>query len=82
METQKVGQLISRQIHHKEYASLNVMTLNFSSGYIGSPHYNKNRDEVIFVLSGRICAHIFDESKKLIDSNTFLRLISLAIGFN
>lgn len=60
---------MKREIHHKEGALLNVMTIELDSESKTEPHYNKDRDEIMFVLEGEIKL-VFDygESKILSSS--------------
>lgn len=55
---------MKRNIFHDKDSILNVMTLEITDQDKLSPHYNKERDEVIFVLNGDINIH-FDFSKKI-----------------
>ena len=55
-----IGKLLSRQIFHEDNALLNVMELTLSKGKCGDPHFNKDRDEVIFVIDGHLEINFFD----------------------
>ena len=78
---------MERIIHHEEGSLLNVMTLIMESSDNSEPHYNKNRDEVIFVLEGNLKIN-FDSNRSieisssdknpwhLIKSNTTHQLIA------
>ena len=59
---------MERIIHHDEGSILNVMTLIMENSDNSEPHYNKNRDEVIFVLEGNL--------KILFDSNQSIEINS------
>tara|TARA_A100000164_G_C21272925_1_gene481058 strand:- start:6 stop:323 length:318 start_codon:yes stop_codon:yes gene_type:complete len=61
---------MKREIHHKQGALLNVMTIELDIDSKTEPHFNKDRDEVIYVLEGKIKL-LFDygESKILSSSN-------------
>ena len=52
---------MKRIIHHDEGSILNVMTLIMENSDDSEPHYNKDRDEVIFVLEGKISI-LFDSN--------------------
>ncbi len=59
---------MKRHIHHDDGAILNVMTIELDKYDETKPHFNKDRDEVIFVLEGEMNI-IFDYGKsKLISS--------------
>ena len=80
---------MERTIHHEEGSILNIMTLIIESSDNTSPHYNKNRDEVIFVLEGSLKI-MFDSNRSieikssdkkpwhLIKSNTTHQIIALS----
>ena len=80
---------MDRIIHHEEGSILNIMTLIMDSSDNSEPHYNKDRDEVIFVLEGDLkilfdsdqSIEISSSDKKpwhLIKSNTAHQLIPLS----
>ena len=80
---------MERIIHHEEGSILNIMTLIMDSSDNSEPHYNKDRDEVIFVLEGDLkilfdsdqSIEISSSDKKpwhLIKSNTAHQLIPLS----
>ena len=80
---------MDRIIHHEEGSILNIMTLIMDSSGNSEPHYNKDRDEVIFVLEGDLkilfdsdqSIEISSSDKKpwhLIKSNTTHQLIPLS----
>ena len=56
---------MERIIHHQPGSVLNVMELTLPNGLIGNPHYNVDRDEVVFILSGSLEALFFDQDLKL-----------------
>ena len=59
---------MKRLIHHEDGAILNVMTLELNKDSDTIPHFNNDRDEIIFVLEGDINI-LFDYGKsKLISS--------------
>lgn len=59
---------MKRLIHHEDGAILNVMTLELNKDSDTIPHFNNDRDEIIFVLEGDINL-LFDYGKsKLISS--------------
>ena len=55
---------MKRTIHHEKDALLNVMTLELTQDSKTEPHFNKDRDEVIFILEGKIVIH-FDYGKSV-----------------
>ena len=55
---------MKRIIHHDEGSLLNVMTLIMGKSDNTEPHYNKERDEVIFVIEG--CLKILLDFEKTI----------------
>tara|TARA_B100000401_G_C52746398_1_gene691003 strand:- start:250 stop:567 length:318 start_codon:yes stop_codon:yes gene_type:complete len=59
---------MKRLIHHEDGAILNVMTIDLEKNSETKPHFNKDRDEILFVLEGEINL-LFDYGKsKLISS--------------
>ena len=60
---------MKRTIHHKEGAILNVMTLVMDDSDNTEPHYNKDRDEVVFVMEGSLRI-LFDFNKTITLSST------------
>lgn len=52
---------MKRTIHHEADAVLNVMELELSSSDLSRPHYNLDRDEVVFILEGRIRIQFADQ---------------------
>ena len=65
---------MKRLIHHEDGAILNVMTIELNKDSETVPHFNNERDEVIFVLEGKINI-LFDYEKSMIisseDSNSW-----------
>ena len=53
---------MKRLIHHEDGAILNVMTIDLNNDSETKPHFNKDRDEIIFVLEGEMNL-IFDYGK-------------------
>ena len=60
---------MKRIIHHEEGTILNVMTLVIDSSENTEPHYNKDRDEVVFVIQGSLKI-LFDFNKTITLSST------------
>jgi hypothetical protein len=60
-----MGEIINRTLHHKPGAVLNVMTLELSKGIVGAPHYNVDRDEVVFILRGSVDVLQYNEELKI-----------------
>ena len=58
---------MKRIIHHQDGAILNVMTIELNENSETYPHFNKDRDEVLFVLEGEIKI-LFDFGKSKIIS--------------
>ena len=61
-----IGKILNRIICHEPDADLNVMKLELSKGIIGTPHYNKFRDEVLIVLEGDIELYCFGPAESSI----------------
>ena len=60
---------MKREIHHKPGALLNVMTIELDFDSKTEPHFNKDRDEVMFILEGEIKI-LFDYGKSKILSSS------------
>ena len=60
---------MKRIIHHEEGSILNVMTLIISKSDNTEPHFNKERDEVVFVIEGSLKI-LFDSNKNITLSST------------
>ncbi len=60
---------MKRIIHHEEESILNVMTIKMSKSDNTEPHYNKDRDEVVFVIEGSLKI-LFDFNKNITLSST------------
>ena len=60
---------MKRIIHHDGKSILNVMTLIIGKSDNTEPHYNKKRDEVIFVIEGSLKI-LFDFNKTITLSST------------
>ena len=59
---------MKRLIHHEDGAILNVMTLELDKNSETNPHFNNDRDEIIFVLEGEINLLLDYGKSKLISS--------------
>ena len=71
-----MSKLLNREIFHKDGDILNVMSLTFSKGLCGMPHFNKDRDEVLFVEKGALQLLLFDGELNEIERIELSRLDS------
>jgi len=69
--------LLKREIFHGDGDILNVMKLTFSEGLCGTPHYNKDRDEVLFVENGSLEVILFNDQLDETDKIQLSRLNSI-----
>ena len=69
-----MSELLNREIFHESGDILNVMSLTFSKGLCGLPHYNKDRDEVLFIEAGCLQLLLFDSSLNEIERIELSRL--------
>ena len=56
---------MKREIHHKPGSLLNVMTIELDIDSKTDPHFNKDRDEIIFILEGEVKL-LFDHGDSII----------------
>jgi cupin fold WbuC family metalloprotein len=62
------GKSVVREIFHEDGDLLNIMRLTLSAGPTGKPHYNRDRNEIVFVERGALKVILFDESMREISS--------------
>ena len=60
---------MKRVIHHDPGSILNVMTIELDGDSETKPHFNKDRDELIFVLEGDLKLSFDHQKSILISSN-------------